>query len=49
MTQTVLPGDEGQPGINCMRFALGGLRNEEEDAVKAWQLVETLGAEVLKE
>jgi aromatic-L-amino-acid decarboxylase len=43
MTQTVLPGEEGQPTIDCMRFAMGGLRTTEADALQAWNIVERLG------
>ncbi|KAH8079900.1 putative aromatic-L-amino-acid decarboxylase [Filobasidium floriforme] len=47
MTQTVLPGEEGQPSIDCMRFAMGALRTTEADAVQAWQIVERLGASII--
>jgi aromatic-L-amino-acid decarboxylase len=47
MTQTVLPGEEGQPSIDCLRFAMGGLRTTEEDAVQAWQVVERLGESII--
>lgn len=47
MTQTVLPGDEGQPSIECMRFAMGGLRTTEEDALHAWEIVERLGDSII--
>ena len=47
MTQTVLPGEEGQPPIDCMRFAMGGLRTTEADAVQAWHIVERLGASII--
>ena len=47
MTQTVLPGEEGQPSIDCLRFAMGGLRTTEADAVQAWQIVERLGASII--
>lgn len=47
MTQTTLPGEDGQPGIECMRFALGGLRTTTVDAEQVWDTVERLGRQVL--
>jgi len=49
MTQTVLPGEAGQPTIDCMRFAMGGLRTTEEDALQAWEVVERLGSSIINE
>jgi aromatic-L-amino-acid decarboxylase len=49
MTQTVLPGDEGEPNIDCLRFAMGGLRTTEDDVLKTWNTVEELGRTIIDE
>jgi hypothetical protein len=47
MTQTVLPGDEGEPNIDCLRFAMGGLRTTEDDVLRTWETVEQLGRTII--
>ena len=49
MTQTVLPGDESEPHIDCLRFAMGGLRTTEDDVLKTWETVEELGRTIIDE
>jgi hypothetical protein len=47
MTQTVLPGKEGNTNIDCLRFAMGGLRTTEADVLETWDSIEELGKKIL--
>ncbi len=49
LTQTMLPGEGGEEGVFCIRFAIGAERTRWEHVEKAWRVVAEEGERVMRD